>query len=54
MEQEYTFNDFKLEDMTGYFASVRKKFIEDCPSLWYDNLFVNAILVRAYQINKAL
>ncbi len=52
MEQEYTFNDFKLEDMTGYFASVRKKFIEDSPSLWYDNLFVNAILVRAYQINK--
>ena len=52
MEQEYTFDDFKLEDMTGYFASVRKKFIEDSPSLWFDNFFVNAILVRAYQINK--
>ncbi len=52
MEQEYTFDDFKLEDMTGYFASVRKKFIEDSPSLWFDNFFVNAILVRAHQINK--
>lgn len=52
MEQEYTLDNFKLEDMTGYFVSVRKKFIEDSPSLWFESFFVNAILVRAYQINK--
>ena len=50
--EETEFDKFKLEDMAEYFSDVRNKFIRDTNSLWFDNFFVNAILVRAYQINK--
>lgn len=42
----------KLEDFGAYFNAVRNFFITDTTSIWFDNLFVNAILVRAHQINK--
>lgn len=41
-----------VEDMANYFHSVRDFFIHKAPCLTFDNLFINAILVRAHQINK--
>lgn len=50
--QQNTIEVTCLEDMANYFQSVRNFFITKAPALWFDNFFVNAILVRAYQLNK--
>lgn len=42
----------KLEDFGAYFNAVRNFFITDTTSIWLDNLFLNATLVRVHQMNK--
>lgn len=51
-EDKIALDNFKLEGMTGYFANIRQRFINNSGTWWFDNFFVNSILVRAYQINK--
>ncbi len=42
----------KLEDFTRYFYEVRKACITDANAIYLDDFFYNAIVIRAYQINK--
>lgn len=41
-----------IEDFGTFFYEMRKAFIRDGRSLWFDNFYVNAMVVRAHQINK--
>lgn len=41
-----------LEDMTNYFSKQRNFFIRELGFISYDTFFINAVIVRAYQINK--
>lgn len=50
MCKEYQIN--KIEDMASLFYEIRRLFVTDATALWFDNLFINSILVRAHQINK--
>ena len=41
-----------LEDMVTYFSKQRNFFIRELGFISYDTLFINAVIVRAYQLNK--
>lgn len=41
-----------LEDMANYFSKQRNFFIRELGFISYDTLFINAVIVRAYQLNK--
>ena len=41
-----------LEDMVTYFSKQRNFFIRELGFISYDTFFINAVIVRAYQLNK--
>ena len=41
-----------LEDMATYFSKQRNFFIRELGFISYDTFFINAVIVRAYQLNK--
>ena len=41
-----------LEDMANYFSKQRNFFIRELGFISYDTFFINAVIVRAYQLNK--
>ena len=41
-----------LEDMVTYFSKQRNFFIRELGFISYDTFFINAVIVRAYQLNN--